>query len=254
MKVVFLGTTGYHPNNSRHTACLIVPELGLVFDAGTGLFRARDHLQTSHLEIFLSHVHLDHCVGLTFLFDVLRDQDVGDVRVYGETDKLAALDEHLFSSLLFPVKPPCEFVPLRGESHRLISGGEVRWFPLEHPGGSLGFVIEHQGQKMAYVTDTTASVSADYVDHVRGVDMLIHECYFPDGQEQLAKLTGHSCATPVAEVAAAAGVGKLILVHVDPMHDDESSLDCDSMRRIFPNITLACDGLEVDWGRPESTA
>ena len=58
----------------------------------------------------------------------------------------------------------------------------------------------------------------------------------------------------MAEVAAAAGVGKLILVHVDPMHDDESSLDCDSMRRIFPNITLARDGLEVDWGRPESTA
>lgn len=65
MKLVLLGTTGYHPNRRRHTACMFLPEVGVVLDAGTGMFRVRDHLATSHLDIFLTHAHLDHVVGLT---------------------------------------------------------------------------------------------------------------------------------------------------------------------------------------------
>ena len=69
---------------------------------------------------------------------------------------------------------------------------------------------------MAYVTDTTARDDADYIDKIRGVDLLIHECYFPDGWEDKAKLTGHSCISPVARVARAAGVGRMVLVHINP--------------------------------------
>ena len=248
MKVLFLGTTGYHPNESRQTACFMVPELGLMLDAGTGIFRARNYLQTECLEIFLSHIHLDHCVGLTFLFDVLRDTNTRQVRVYAESQKLQALDEHLFDSSLFPVKPPCEFVPLEGVSTSLISGGKIQWFPLKHPGDSLGYVVEHKGKRMAYVTDTTASLSADYIEQIRGVDLLIHECYFPDGEEELADLTGHSCATPVAQVAAAAEVGQLVLVHMNPMDETGERLHCDAMKKIFPEITLAVDGMVLDLG------
>ena len=39
MKLVLLGTTGYHANDRRQTACFMLPELGVVFDAGTGLYR-----------------------------------------------------------------------------------------------------------------------------------------------------------------------------------------------------------------------
>jgi ribonuclease Z len=246
MKVLFLGTTGYHPNESRQTACFMVPELGLVLDAGTGIFRARNYLQTECLEIFLTHVHLDHCVGLTFLFDVLRDTSTREVKVYAESHKLEALDRHLFDASLFPVKPPCDFIPLQGSTTTLTSGGEVRWFSLNHPGGSLGYVVEHEGKRMAYVTDTTASVSADYVEQIRGVDLLIHECYFPDGEEELAELTGHSCATPVAEVAAAAEVGQLVLVHMNPMDETGEMLQCEAMKKVFPRTTLAFDGMALE--------
>ena len=67
MRLHFLGTAGYHPNRRRDTACLMIPEAGILLDAGTGIFRARDLIGTPTLDIFLSHVHLDHSVGLTFL-------------------------------------------------------------------------------------------------------------------------------------------------------------------------------------------
>src|SRR5688572_21538223 len=109
MRLVFLGTTGYHPNNGRQTACLMLPEVGVLLDAGTGLFRARELLATSELDIFLTHAHLDHCIGLTFLFNVLYEKEVKRITVHGEADKLAAVREHLFAELLFPVQPPFDF-------------------------------------------------------------------------------------------------------------------------------------------------
>ena len=59
----------------------MLPELGVILDAGTGIFRARDLIQTKHLDIFLSHVHLDHVIGLTFLFDILHEKNVERVTV-----------------------------------------------------------------------------------------------------------------------------------------------------------------------------
>lgn len=252
MKLVLLGTTGYHPTNERQTACLMLPELGVVLDAGTGLYRVRRRLVTDHLDIFLTHAHLDHTIGLTFLFDVLHEKNVV-ARVHGEPAKLAAIRDHLFAPELFPVLPPLEFVPLLPEvklgDHHLLT-----WFPLSHPGGSIGFRIDGPEGSLAYVTDTTADPKADYVKKIQGVDVLVHECYFDDGQEPLAELTGHSCLTPVAEVAKAAEVGRLILVHVNPFDDYIRCLSLNDAKNIFRAMVLAEDGMEVDVERPRAAA
>jgi ribonuclease Z len=195
MKLLLLGSTGYHPNNIRQTACLMLPEVGVVLDAGTGMFRVRDHLTTSNLDIFLSHVHLDHSIGITFLFDVLFASPVARANVYGDGPKLDAIRQHLLHELLFPVAPPCDFHTLQGPVD-LAGGGRLTYFPLEHPGGSLGFRLDWPGRSMAYVTDTTARTDADYVRHIRGVDLLVHECYFSDDLAEFANKTGHSNVTP----------------------------------------------------------
>lgn len=245
MKLLLLGSTGYHPNDRRQTACFMLPELGVVLDAGTGFFRVRDHLQTDSLDIFLSHAHLDHIIGLTFLFDVLYQKNVQRVRVHGEAAKLASLQEHLLAPDLFPVALPCEYHPLAGPVE-LADGSRLRWFPLQHPGGSVGYRIDWPGRSLAYVTDTTAKPDAAYVEQIRGVDTLVHECYFADGYEAIAEKTGHSCATPVAKVARAAGVKRLILVHVNPLSLEDDPIGLAAVRQIFPQSEIGCDGMEID--------
>ncbi len=246
MKLLLLGTAGYHPNDQRDTACLMLPELGVVFDAGTSMFRVRDYLQTDTLDIYLTHAHLDHVVGLTFLLDVTFEKQMRAVRVHGETEKLAAIQEHLFCDLLFPVPPPYTPFPLTDEEV-LPSGGRLRYFPLEHPGGSVGYRIDWPDRSLAYVTDTTAAADLPYVDLIRGVDVLVHECNFPDGMEELARVTGHSCTTPVAEVAAAAGVGRLVLAHVNPLSQDRDPVNLAVARRIFPQTELGYDRMEIEF-------
>src|SRR5262245_34247263 len=71
MKLVMLGTGGYFPTSRRHTACLMLPEIGVVLDAGSGMCRIGEFLQTGHLDIFLTHAHLDHVAGLTYLVNLV---------------------------------------------------------------------------------------------------------------------------------------------------------------------------------------
>jgi ribonuclease BN (tRNA processing enzyme) len=248
VKLHFLGTTGYHPNNSRQTACLMLPELGVILDAGTGMFRVRNLIQTDHLDIFLSHVHLDHSVGLTFLYDILWEKNVSRVTVHVAESKIAALQDRLYHPDLFPVKPNFDIVPLK-ESVELGKGVRLDAFPLKHPGGAHGFRLNQIGdanQSLAYVTDTTACLKADYLKSIANVDTLIHECYFPDGWENRAELTGHSCLTPVARVAAQSKAGRLYLVHINPMNESEHPLDLDSIYDVFPNTVVAKDELVID--------
>lgn len=248
-KLHFLGTTGYHPNNHRQTACLMLPEAGIILDAGTGLFRSRDLICTEEIDIFLSHVHLDHVIGLTFLYDVLHNKNLRRVTVHVATEKIQAIRQHLYAFDLFPVEPNFEIRPLEvAQPIKHPSGVELLAFPVDHPGGCYALRINGlaDGRSMAYVTDTTADVNAEYVRKIAGVDTLVHECYFADGWEEKAKLTGHSCLTPVAEVARAAQVGVCYLVHFNPLDDRTLPVDVTAVSHIFANIKVAADQQIID--------
>ncbi len=246
MKLILLGTTGYHPNDRRETACFMIPELGIILDAGTAMYRVRQWIATTELDIFLSHAHLDHVVGLTYLLDVLDDKPVDRVTIHGAEDKLRAVKEHIFAEAIFPVMPSFEFRPLSG-AVELPGGGRLNHFPLEHPGGTLGFRLDWPDHSLAYVTDTTASIEADYVEPIRGVDLLLHECYLPDSKREWAAKTGHSHTTAVAEVARHAGVGRLILVHLDPQSTELDPVNVSAARAVFPATTVGTDLMEVDF-------
>lgn len=247
MRLVLLGTTGYHANDRRQTACLMLPEVGVVFDAGSGFYRVSEYLETDELDVFLSHVHLDHSLGLTFMFDVRAESpELGRVTAYLELEKLTAVKQHLLSELLFPVAPPLELLPLPAE-FELRDGGRLTHFPLRHPGGSVGFRIDWPDRSFAYVTDTTAHIDAAYVEKIRGVDLLVHECYFVDDCPEQAELTGHSCLNDVLAVAKKAGVGKLVLVHINPLVKDDSEIDLAEAKKTFPNTVIGVDRMEINF-------
>jgi len=246
MKLLLLGTSGYHPSDQRQTACLMLPEVGIVLDAGTGFYRVRNHLATTTLDILLSHTHLDHVTGLTFLLSTRFQKRLDRISVYGTAEKLAACREHLLDENLFPAPLPVEWVPL-AERPLTISGAKVTHFPVVHPGGCKGYRLDWPGHSMAYVTDTTATTDASYVEHIRGVDLLAHECNFRDGQEEWAHKTGHSSTSEVAKLAARAAVRQLVLIHLDPLDDPNDPVDIAAARRIFPATEIGRDMMEIEF-------
>ncbi|GIX00162.1 MAG: ribonuclease Z [Pirellulaceae bacterium] len=221
MRIHCLGTTGYHPSPTRHTACYFIPEWQVVLDAGTGFFRLTTLLREQplpRLDILLSHAHLDHIIGLTFLLDLMAVTHVKEVRVVGAAEKLEAIERHLFNEHLFPLRPDLQFVPLE-KSHGKVTldAFELHWFPQQHPGGSLGYLLADPQRRVAYLTDTIAESRT--LDHslLRHCDLLLHECYFPDGQQELARRTGHSCLREVTEVVEQLRPQRTALIHTNPL-------------------------------------
>lgn len=245
MNIHFLGTGGYHPNERRHTSCLLIPEVGVMLDAGTGLFRVAGRLILPTLDIFLTHAHLDHVVGLTYLFTIAARHRLEEIRVYATADKCRAIDEHLLSPLLFPARLPLKLVPLNGPIE-LSARVKVDFFDLNHPGGSVGFRLDWPDRSMAYVTDAVADPSSPYVSAIRGVDLLVHECFVTDEEADFAVRTGHSWPMAVARTAAAANASRLVLTHANPAVERIRPDWLDKAKDVFPAIIAAEDGLIVE--------
>ena len=109
------------------------------------------------------------------------------------------------------------------------------------------------GRRIVLTGDSRPSASTIAV--ATGADLLVHEATFATEEAPRALETGHSTAREAAEVAARAGVKKLVLTHVSARYSrDTSELDAQTAltpdqreaREIFPATVIARDGMELD--------
>lgn len=247
--IKILGTAGYHPSETRETLCHFIPEYGFVLDMGTGAYRLRGRIKTAHLDIFLSHLHLDHAIGTTFLIDILWGTGIKDVTIFGLKEHLDYLQEKLFGSYLFPIefgKDPLHYhlSPITPGTIITRRGVKISTQKLVHPGDSVGYRFEFpDGEILAYVTDTTQS--EDYLGLIKNADTLIHECNFPDSWREHAVKTGHSWASDVTRLAKKAGVRKLVLTHFNPLDTSEDPTHQTEAEETFPGTIIAKDFMEI---------
>ena len=82
---------------------------------------------------------------------------------------------------------------------------------------------------VVYSSDTEPCEAV--VDLARGADTLIHEATYSEGDA--ARHGVHSTARQAGEIAARAGVRRLILTHMDPAHHDATAALADEAQRGF---------------------
>lgn len=246
MKLEMLGTGGYHPNETRHTPCFLMPEPGICFDAGTSAFRLPAAVTRPDLHLFLTHPHWDHIIGLTYLLVPMMLEQITSVDIYGNRHTLDAVKSLLFAEPTFSHMPAFTFHELEDYPAEItIDACRVSWMPLvSHPGGSTAYRVDSDSAHFAYVTDTY--VDGSYNSFLAGTEVLLHECYFDDDMQDWAEKTGHSFLSQTIDLARLTQVNKLLLTHMDPRIDKQDPFDLTAVRQHFDRVEFAHDQQTVD--------
>jgi ribonuclease Z len=148
LSVTFLGTGASIPTIDRNVAALAVQREGetLLFDCGEGTQRQmmRYGVGFSFREIFFTHYHADHMLGLTGLLRTMGLQDRSNpVTLYGPRGAQRILGAAV-SLGIERNKFPVEVLEIRPGDRLVRDQYDIVVFETEHRADTLGFaLVEH---------------------------------------------------------------------------------------------------------------
>jgi ribonuclease Z len=274
----------------------------LLFECGEGTQRQMMRYGVSFAlsEIFFTHFHADHFLGVIGLIRTLGLQGRPEpLFLYGPKGAKKVLGTALTLGVE-RVPFPVEITEVKagdtvkgGQGTR--DGYDICAFPTEHGGGpSLGYVLKEHvrrgrfdvdkarslgipegplwgkltkgeevklsdgqtvrpsdlvgparpGRLVAFTGDTRPCAAT--VDAAQEADLLIHEATFGEEERDRARDTGHATAKEAAQVALAAKAKRLVLSHVSARYSISADDLVREAREVFPNSSVAKDGMEVD--------
>ena len=261
MQGVLLGTGFPAPNPDRAgpSNAVLVGEKLFIVDTGRGvtLRLSALHRRPSRIDaVFLTHLHSDHTADLPDLFDTSwllgRSKPL---ELYGPegTAEMAAGVKQFLAQDIHIRRDLTEMLPAAGAEinvHIVKPGivyddGEVKViaFAVDHDPvkPAFGYRFESHGRVIVFSGDYHPH--EDTVAAVKGADVLVSEVYLPEyfNREKanvMERLKRYHC-TPeqAAELAAKAGVKKLIFTHIIPAEQSDEIVR--RARKVFSGEVIA---------------
>ncbi|MBT3289074.1 MAG: MBL fold metallo-hydrolase [Victivallales bacterium] len=222
--VTVVGSATVVPEVDQDTACLLVNDDHMIDTGWNGAMNmiryGADPLKVDYL--FITHCHHDHYIGLPQLLFVhamrrSRRPDRPPLTVIGPKPEIGMVVDRALSFLRaeqFPsVNTKPQVVALQAGESFTTPRFEVTTAPTVHP--VVGLCYRFRDLR----TDASLAVTGDtayrlpLADHVRGVDLLVHEASRGACASDPNARNGHSGSIDAARIALAGEVGKLGLIH-----------------------------------------
>jgi len=278
-RLVLLGSKGgpaIRPGGPWPTSSLL--QIGgrtVVVDCGLGVTRgltdAGVALKTLDL-IVITHLHSDHVLELGPLIHTAWTAGLSrPVRVFGPAGTRAYWQGFL-QSMAFDIE--IRIVDEGRPDLRMLveviefSEGEIfsengltlSALRVDHPPVTDCFALRFDDAEGSVVFSSDTAYFPLLADFAKGADILVHEAMLAEGVDRLVARTGngarlkehllasHSFAEQAAAIAAAAGVGRLVLHHLIPADDPEISEAhwiAAARKNWAGALTIATDGLVV---------
>lgn len=214
-----------------NTSCVSLSYGGgvLCFDAGSGFLSLMDSLgDAERLDILISHVHMDHIMGLYGLIGC----KVPEIHIYGEARRGAGFLEQLETVTGRPYWP----VGLKDMDGRVTvheiapgdrltlpwEGGEIQISTLRgnHPDGSVLYRAETGGRSVTYALDCEmgGKMADSLAEFAQGTSLLIWDANFTRHDKQDG--WGHSTWEEGLAVGRAAGAEQILMTHFSRDYTD----------------------------------
>ena len=245
MEVKFLGTNGWYDTPTGNTSCVLfdTAEHYIVLDAGSGFQKLRGAVHdTRPVFLFISHLHLDHLIGLHTLplFNFPQGIDIFTPKPFEKL--LRGFLKRPFTSPPAHLKTRLRFHAIDRDMRFSFGFKTAR---LRHSVPCYGYRFDTPGGSVTYCTDTGDCASLSRL--AARTDLLITECALAPGDRSPNLF--HITPETAARAADKARAKSLALFHFDPgrypsfAERDEAQA---SARKIFPDTIAARDGTVID--------
>lgn len=240
------------------------------------------HRETDHsvnLPLLLTHVHNDHIQGLPLFRPAMSAQC--QLHIFGpEPTNGLSLEETLHRIMRPPLSPISQQDVLSrryythithgarillvdpNEAPKHVEAHEIQKHTPEnsavvdvhhsyaHPQqGVLVFRVSYHEHSFVFATDVEGYIGQDQrlIHFAQNTDLLVHDAEYDEHEYAQSSVVkqgwGHSTWRMATDVANAAQVGRLILTHHSPFHDDEYLAGMEKKAQaVFPNAEMAQEG------------
>jgi ribonuclease BN (tRNA processing enzyme) len=226
MRLTVVGCSGSLAGPDSAASCYLLESDGfrLVVDFGNGSLGALQKYAglLSIDAVCLSHLHADHCVDL-YSYSIARTYSPAGpqppIPVYGPAGterRIAGLhgsdgpDAALAGRFTFEVLEPGRVV---------IGPFDVTLARVNHPVETFAFRFAEGGRGLVYTGDTGPTEVIPAL--AAGADVLLSEAAFLDGPDLPPDL--HLTARQAGAYAGRAGVGRLVLTHLQPWNSRDDA-------------------------------
>jgi ribonuclease BN (tRNA processing enzyme) len=221
MNIILLGTGVAIPQLERAQSGILVktPEELVLFDCGAGILgriiqSGYDYLKIT--SVFFTHHHLDHNSDFLALLKAqqLAREDLGikrqKVRIYGPEGTNHWLDT-LLSSYEY-IDADVDVKELYDNDVIRVGSSVVTVRKSIHSVPSIAYRMKTPTSTFVYSGDTEPSEAIKELCH-GNVDVLVHECSFPD---EFSYVTNHTTPAKLRDLLYERDIERLVLTHLYP--------------------------------------
>jgi CRP-like cAMP-binding protein len=230
MEIKVLGCSGGRSPGLELSSYLV--DDNLLLDTGGAVSSLSFDQQELITDVVITHAHLDHILGLAFLYDNTRLSRRHPLTVHATEPVLRNLREHLFTPGIMPGYRRGEadpeslhFHPIALEVPFRVGTVELEAFPVNHSSGAVALRISDLGLTCFYTGDTGPTDRIwEWMRKGGKTDCLLAEVSFPDRMADLAKISGHLTPASLIESLKKAELHpdhKVHLVHLKPAYMGE---------------------------------
>jgi len=233
MKLCVLGCYGGATSFHRPTGFLINDHI--LLDAGTVSEALLLGEQRRIEAALISHSHLDHCGGISFLVDNIFPDLREPLRIVASPETIEAIRSHMLNGTMWPdfaaitnrQRPTMRFEAVRPADRIEVFGLHVTPFAVKHTVPTLGFVICDSSGCIVYSGDTSdVGPVLREAQRAENLKLVMVEASWPDFMSKTAKQTGHLTPADLRPLAEHLGTRVPIrLFHMKPRFVDRIAED-----------------------------